>query len=237
MTIQTAVLIETLIELGAEVRWTSCNIFSTQDHAAAAIAADGIPVYAWKGDDRRRVRLVHRADAVLARRQAAEHDPRRRRRPDRHGPRQVPRTARRTSRASPKKRPPACIASIRCTSEGELGVPGHQRQRLGHQEQVRQPLRLPRVAGRRHQAGDRHHGGRQGRRDLRLRRRRQGLCRRDGRTRCPRDRHRDRPDLCPAGGDGRLRSHHDGRSRPEGDIFVTTTGCRDVICRPAHGRR
>jgi adenosylhomocysteinase len=49
MTIQTAVLIETLVELGAEVRWSSCNIFSTQDHAAAAIAAAGIPVYAWKG--------------------------------------------------------------------------------------------------------------------------------------------------------------------------------------------
>lgn len=50
MTIQTAVLIETLIELGAEVRWSSCNIFSTQDHAAAAIAAVGVPVFAWKGE-------------------------------------------------------------------------------------------------------------------------------------------------------------------------------------------
>ena len=50
MTIQTAVLIETLVELGAEVRWSSCNIFSTQDHAAAAMAASGIPVFAWKGE-------------------------------------------------------------------------------------------------------------------------------------------------------------------------------------------
>jgi adenosylhomocysteinase len=50
MTVQTAVLIETLVALGAEVRWASCNIFSTQDHAAAAIAASGIPVYAWKGE-------------------------------------------------------------------------------------------------------------------------------------------------------------------------------------------
>jgi adenosylhomocysteinase len=50
MTIQTAVLIETLVELGAEIRWSSCNIFSTQDHAAAAIAAAGIPVFAWKGE-------------------------------------------------------------------------------------------------------------------------------------------------------------------------------------------
>ena len=49
MTIQTAVLIETLVELGAEVTWSSCNVFSTQDHAAAAMAAAGIPVYAWKG--------------------------------------------------------------------------------------------------------------------------------------------------------------------------------------------
>ncbi len=50
MTIQTAVLIETLLELGADVQWSSCNIFSTQDHAAAAIAARGVPVYAWKGE-------------------------------------------------------------------------------------------------------------------------------------------------------------------------------------------
>src|SRR5947199_6108753 len=50
MTIQTAVLIETLVDLGAQVRWASCNIFSTQDHAAAAMAAAGVPVFAWKGE-------------------------------------------------------------------------------------------------------------------------------------------------------------------------------------------
>src|SRR6056297_1673652 len=50
MTIQTAVLIETLVALGADVRWCSCNIFSTQDHAAAAIASTGVPVFAWKGE-------------------------------------------------------------------------------------------------------------------------------------------------------------------------------------------
>src|SRR3954470_22701351 len=50
MTIETAVLIETLTKLGAEVTWTSCNIYSTQDQAAAAIAATGVPVYAWKGE-------------------------------------------------------------------------------------------------------------------------------------------------------------------------------------------
>ena len=50
MTIQTGVLIDTLVALGAEVRWSSCNIFSTQDHAAAAVAASGVPVFAWKGE-------------------------------------------------------------------------------------------------------------------------------------------------------------------------------------------
>ena len=50
MTVQTAVLIETLTALGAEVRWSSCNIFSTQDHAAAAMAVAGVPVFAWKGE-------------------------------------------------------------------------------------------------------------------------------------------------------------------------------------------
>src|ERR1700729_1482379 len=50
MTIQTAVLIETLVELGARIRWSSCNIFSTQDHAAVAMAEAGIPVFAWKGE-------------------------------------------------------------------------------------------------------------------------------------------------------------------------------------------
>ena len=50
MTIQTAVLMETLVDLGAEIRWSSCNIFSTQDHAAAAMASAGIPIYAWKGE-------------------------------------------------------------------------------------------------------------------------------------------------------------------------------------------
>ncbi len=59
MTIQTAVLIETLKDLGAEVRWASCNIFSTQDHAAAAIAASGTPVFAVKGRDFRRVLGLH----------------------------------------------------------------------------------------------------------------------------------------------------------------------------------
>ena len=59
MTIQTAVLIESLVALGAEVRWSSCNIFSTQDHAAAAIAATGVPVFAWKGETEEELSLIH----------------------------------------------------------------------------------------------------------------------------------------------------------------------------------
>ena len=67
MTIQTAVLIETLTRARRRGHLESCNIFSTQDHAAAAIAKAGVPVFAWKGDDRRGVRLVHRADARASR--------------------------------------------------------------------------------------------------------------------------------------------------------------------------
>ena len=85
MTIQTAVLIETLVALGARVRWASCNIFSTQDHAAAAVvvgphgtadAPSGVPVYAWKGETPSGVLVVHRADPALARRWWSQHDPR-----------------------------------------------------------------------------------------------------------------------------------------------------------------
>ena len=75
MTIQTAVLIETLVELGADVTWSSCNIFSTQDHAAAAIAAAGIPVYAWKGMTEEGIRVVHPTNPLLwGGAQAPQHD-------------------------------------------------------------------------------------------------------------------------------------------------------------------
>ena len=62
MTIQTAVLIETLVHLGASVRWSSCNIFSTQDQAAAAIASKNIPVFCLEGNVRRRILVVHRTN-------------------------------------------------------------------------------------------------------------------------------------------------------------------------------
>ena len=213
MTIQTAVLIETLKELGADVTWSSCNKFSTQDHAAAAIAAAGYPRLRLEGRDRRRVRLVHRTDALLPRRSAAEHDRRRRRRPDSHRPRaEVSPSALGHSR--PVGRDDHRRASpLPDARAGRVGRAGHERQRLGHQEQVRQPLRLPRVAGRRHQAGDRHHGGRQGRRHLRLRRRRQGLCPVDAVLRRPGAGYRDRSDLRVAGGHGGVRGNHHGRRR------------------------
>ena len=76
MTVQTAVLIETLVHLGAEVRWASCNIFSTQDHAAAAIAAAGIPRLRLEGGDPRGVLVVHRGGPAVAGRWGPQHDPR-----------------------------------------------------------------------------------------------------------------------------------------------------------------
>ena len=80
MTIQTAVLIETLVDLGASVRWASCNIFSTQDHAAAAIAAAGVPVFAWKGEIARRILGVHLPGPQPSRRQGSRAGGGRRRR-------------------------------------------------------------------------------------------------------------------------------------------------------------
>ena len=79
MTIQTAVLIETLVELGADVTWSSCNIFSTQDHAAAAIAAAGIPVYAWKGMTEEEYEWCIEQTLLRRGAPAPQHDPRRRR--------------------------------------------------------------------------------------------------------------------------------------------------------------
>jgi hypothetical protein len=94
--------------------------------------------------------------------------------------------------------------------DGAARIPGHQRQRFGDQEQVRQPVRLPRVAGRWHQARHRRHGRRQGRRRRRLRRRRQGLGAGAAGAVGPGLGHRDRSDLRAAGGDGRLPRRHDG---------------------------
>ncbi len=187
MTIQTAVLIETLKALGADIRWASCNIYSTQDHAAAAIAASGTPVFAYKGEIARRVLGIHPQDLRVGRRRRAEHDPRRRRRRDAAGP---SRLARREGRLGPRRsrttrKRKSCYAAIKKTLKDKPGwysqarpehqgrdrgdddrrapplpdgegrhaaLPGDQRQRLGHQVEVRQPLRLPREPGRRHHA-------------------------------------------------------------------------------------
>ncbi len=82
MTIQTAVLIETLIVMGAEVRWASCNIFSTQDHAAAAIDRKRRPGFRVERRDGKGILVVHGSDFTVRQRTGSQYDPRRRRRPD-----------------------------------------------------------------------------------------------------------------------------------------------------------
>ena len=214
MTIQTAVLIETLQALGAEVRWASCNIFSTQDHAAAAIAASGTPVFAIKGEsladywdythrifefgakgadgEGPNMILDDGGDATLLMHlgKRAEKDAsllanpaqRRRNLPVRRHQGQAGAWIRPGTAA----RAPNIIGVTEETTtgvhrlnemsrQGHADVPRHQRQRLGDQEQVRQPVRLPRVAGGRHQARHRRDDRRQGRLRGRLRRRGQGL--------------------------------------------------------------
>ena len=160
MTVQTAVLIETLVALGAEVRWARCNIFSTQDHAAAAIAAAGIPVFAWKGETLEEYWWCTEQALTWPGQRRPEHDPRRRRRrhaarPQGHrvregrrragprlgrlrgvqghprrcsaharrGPAEVDPHRRAASRASPRRPPPACTASTRCSEAGTLLFP------------------------------------------------------------------------------------------------------------------
>ena len=254
MTIQTAVLVETLQALGAQVRWASCNIFSTQDHAAAALVAEGTPVFAYKGEIAGRLLGLHaphlRVRAQGQRRRRAEHDPGRRRR--RHladapgaarregrfaagqaeqrgrdlpvrgdqgqagaGPELVHAQGRadhrRDRRDHHRRAPPE-----RDVGQGHAAVPRHQRQRQRHEEQVRQPLRLPRKPGRCHQARDGRDDRRQGGLRGRLRRRRQGL----GAGAACLERagvgDRDRPDQRAAGGDGRLQGRDHGVRRRQG---------------------
>ena len=250
MTIQTAVLIETLVDLGADVRWASCNIFSTQDHAAAAIAAAGVPVFAWKGesleeywwctyqavshpdgkgpqlvvDDGGDVTLlIHKGYELEEGQRLGQHAVGQPRRAGHQGPaearsRREPAALARHRRGMARRfrrdhhrRSPA----LQDAAGRQAARSGHQRQRFGHQVEVRQPLRLPRIARRRHQARHRRDGRRQSRRHLRLWRRGQGLgavAARHGRSR---DRHRNRSDQCSAGRHGRLRGHHRrGHARP-----------------------
>ena len=205
-------LIETLVELGADVRWCACNIFSTQDHAAAAIAEAGVPVFAWKGETLEDYWWCTAMALELPRRQGPEPDRRRRRRRDaartqgicgrERRPVARARTGQATRRPSSSntirellsedpgkwhrtvagiarrvaRRPRTGVHRLyQMQARGRAAVPGHQRERLGDQKQVRQPVRLPRVAGRRYQARDGRDDRRQGRGRLRLRRRGQGL--------------------------------------------------------------
>ena len=250
MTIQTAVLIETLQALGAEVRWASCNIYSTQDHAAAAIAARGTPVFAYKGetldeywDYTHRIFEWHDGgapnmilddggDATLLVHLGAqaEKDPRCIAHPANEEETALFAAIKARLAKDPTfySRAKAAIKGVteetttgvkrlyQMHKEGRLALPGDQRQRLGHQVEVRQPLRLPRVAGRRHQARDRRDGRRQGRGRRRLRRRRQGLGAGAARAVGAGLDHRDRPDLRAAGGDGRLSRRDDGLRRRQG---------------------
>ena len=275
MTIQTAVLIETLTALGAEVRWCSCNIFSTQDHAAAAVAVGpdgtpedprGVPVYAWKGETLEEywwcteqvlrwpegedgsagpnMILDDGGDATLLVHKGTEYET--------AGAVPDPASAdseefqvilvvlTRSLGEDPQRWTRIGEGIKGVTEETTTGVhrlyemvearraavPGDQRQRLGDEVQVRQPLRLPALADRRHQPRHRRDDRRQGRGRVRLRRRRQGLrgiAARPGRAR---GHHRDRPDLRAAGGDAGLRGqdargshrqrrhlHHDDRQQ------------------------
>ncbi len=185
MTIQTAVLIETLIELGAEVRWSSCNIFSTQDHAAAAIAAKGIPVFAWKGETEEEFNWCIEQTLFW---------------PDEQPLNMILDDGGDLTLMVHEKYP-ELLKEIRGITEetttgvhrlhamfkaGKLGCPA-----ININDSVTKS-KFDNLYGCRESLADgikrrdRHHDGRQGRRDLRLRRRRQGLCRRDGRPRRPR---------------------------------------------------
>ena len=152
MTIQTAVLIETLVHLGAEVRWSSCNIFSTQDHAAAAIAAAGVPVFAWKGETEEEYWWCVEQTITG---------------PDGWYPNMLLDDGGDLTQIMHDKYP-ELLADVRGLSEetttgvkrlyemmdeGSLKCPAFNVKRLGHQVEVRQPVRLPGIARGRHQAG------------------------------------------------------------------------------------
>ena len=209
MTIQTAVLIETLNALGAEVRWASCNIYSTQDHAAAAIAEGGTPVFAVKGETLAEYwDYTHRifewpdgqyanmilddggdATLLLHLGARAEKDASVVGKPSNEEEECLYAAIKAKLKSDPKWYTTR-LAKIKgvteetttgvkrlyqMAQEGLLVVPGVQRERLGDQVEVRQPLRLPRVAGRCHQARHGCDDRRQGRRGRGLWRRGQGL--------------------------------------------------------------
>jgi hypothetical protein len=205
MTVQTGVLIETLVELGAEVRWSSCNIFSTQDHAAAAIAAAGVPVFAWKGETEEEYEWCIEqtilkdgqpwdANMVLddgGDLTAMLHD-------------KYPQMLEKVHGIT-EETTTGVHRLLRNARGGHAEGAGGERQRLRHQVQERQQVRLPPQPQRRHQA---RHGPPpvgQARPGHRLRRRRQGLRPVPAPGRHDRAGHGGRPDLRHAGLHGRLR--------------------------------
>jgi len=242
MTVQTAVLIETLTALGASVRWASCNIFSTQDHAAAAIAESGTPVFAWKGETLKEywdctwkamnfpgglgpqlivddggdaTLLIHRGyemengcDWVNTPSESEEEQV-------------IKELLKKISAETPGifhrwlpelkgvsgpcrgndhgRAPPVPDAGRRQASD-----PPHQRERLRNQIQIRQPVRLPRIPGGRHQARHGRNDCGQGGRGLRLRRRGEGLRAIPARHGRPGGSDGSRSHLRPSGRHGRL---------------------------------
>ncbi len=197
MTIQTAVLIETLQALGATVRWSSCNIFSTQDHAAAGVAAAGVPVFAWKG--------MNEEEFWWCIEQTV-------RGPDGWTPNMILDDGGDLTLLMHQKYP-EMLADVRGISEEtttgvhpparhgarrQAADSGDQRERQRDEVEVRQPVRLPGIAGGRHPPRHRRDDGRQGRRGRRLRRCRQGLVGLAAQCRVPRhgDRGRSRSARC-----------------------------------------
>ena len=240
MTIQTAVLIETLAALGADIRWVSCNIYSTQDHAAAAIAAAGIPVFAvkgetlteywdytaklfdWHGGGTPNMILDDGGDATMLVHhglRAENGDVKFLDKPGSEEEEVFFALIKRLLKEKPKGWFAEIAKNIKGVSEEtttgvhrlydmekerQAAVPGDQRQRQRDQVEVRQPLWLPRIAGRRHPPRHRRDDVRQDRDGRGLRRRRQGLGRLAAPGRLPRHGVRGRSDLRAAGGDGRL---------------------------------
>ena len=265
MTIQTAVLIETLAELGADVRWASCNIFSTQDHAAAAVAVgrpgtggtvddlggsrcsrgkgETLSEYWWctnealvwpdgtgpdliVDDGGDATLFVHKGYAFEKAGTVPAFNPDQD--PEEWG---VILDLLREIQGRDKTQWHRISLAIRGVSEetttgcpsalrddaGRLAlVPGHQRQRFGHQEQVRQRVRVSPFPARRVGAGDRRHARRQSGGGLWLRRSWQGVRAVTPRPGVPGGHYRGRPDLCPTGRHGRVRgqdARHHARNR------------------------
>jgi adenosylhomocysteinase len=234
MTIQTAVLIETLKDIGADVRWASCNIFSTQDHAAAAIAVTGTPVFAWKGesleeywdctldavtfpggkgpqlvvDDGGDVTLLIHKGYELEQGSKWVDEP-----AASHEEGVIKNLLKRVAKERPgfwtnvvkdwkgvsEETTTGVHRLYQIAEQGKLLIPA-----INVNDQVRQSLRLPRVAGRRPQARDGRDACRQGCSRVRLWRCRQGVRTLAAGLRFARGGHRDRSNQCIAGIDGRL---------------------------------